>query len=373
MGFLDSLSQGLRGAGAIFDEGVYKTQRVEEAQIRNLDERRKDLMAQTLIRAGESGAAPPEVVKAGLERLGYKGLEVGPDAQTQQRQDEIKRRDAISRSLGGLTPEDRQDPVKVAGVFLENGDHATGARYIDLAEQRNARKEQALMALTQRASEMEQRAQDRAADRASREQAQRDALALRAQIAQGQQMLQRDSLALRATIAQGNQDIRREMGGGGKPPTGYRFKPDGSLEAIPGGPGDVKAQKLPAELQRMTIGLNALEAGLTAYEDLLKDFNPRSVDQLDMTKRAKIDSLVADLRMQAKEAQALGALTGPDGAILDKALAEPTGRKGVLYGGAGLREQIKETREAIKRRREGMASLNKPPAATDGWSIKEKK
>lgn len=28
---------------------------------------------------------------------------------------------------------------------------------------------------------------------------------------------------------------------GGKPPPGYRFKPDGSLEAIPGGPADIKA------------------------------------------------------------------------------------------------------------------------------------
>jgi hypothetical protein len=33
---------------------------------------------------------------------------------------------------------------------------------------------------------------------------------------------------------------------GGKPPPGYRWKPDGSMEAIPGGPADVKASAAPA-------------------------------------------------------------------------------------------------------------------------------
>lgn len=35
----------------------------------------------------------------------------------------------------------------------------------------------------------------------------------------------------------------------GKPPTGYRFKQDGSLEAIPGGPADIKAGELGAKAE----------------------------------------------------------------------------------------------------------------------------
>lgn len=37
--------------------------------------------------------------------------------------------------------------------------------------------------------------------------------------------------------------------GGAKAPTGYRFKPDGSLEAIPGGPADIKAGELGAKAE----------------------------------------------------------------------------------------------------------------------------
>lgn len=42
----------------------------------------------------------------------------------------------------------------------------------------------------------------------------------------------------------------REAGGAGKPPTGYRFKEDGTLEAIPGGPADIKAGELGAKREK---------------------------------------------------------------------------------------------------------------------------
>lgn len=50
----------------------------------------------------------------------------------------------------------------------------------------------------------------------------------------------RDRAAAEASRAQAEK-ARREPAEGGKPPPGYRFKPDGSLEAIPGGPADAKA------------------------------------------------------------------------------------------------------------------------------------
>ena len=45
--------------------------------------------------------------------------------------------------------------------------------------------------------------------------------------------------------------IQREQGAAGKVPTGYRAKPDGTLEFIPGGPADpaTKADKFPTEVQ----------------------------------------------------------------------------------------------------------------------------
>jgi hypothetical protein len=150
-------------------------------------------------------------------------------------------------------------------------------------------------------------------------------------------------------------------------PSGYRWTADGGLEPITGGPADPKAKaktgnKLPAELQRMAIAMDALETGLTAYEQALKGFNPRSIDQANPEKRAAIESLVADLRMQAKEAQALGALTGPDMAILDQSLTSPGSVKGAYYGKGGLTEQVAQTRAAIKRRRDALHKQAMPGA-----------
>jgi hypothetical protein len=150
-------------------------------------------------------------------------------------------------------------------------------------------------------------------------------------------------------------------------PTGYRWTADGGLEPITGGPADPKAKaktgnKLPAELQRMAIAMDALETGLTAYEEQLKGFDPRSIDQANPAKRAAIESLVADLRMQAKEAQALGALTGPDMAILDQSLTSPASLKGAAYGTGGLKEQVAQTRAAIKRRRDALNKQATPGA-----------
>jgi hypothetical protein len=48
--------------------------------------------------------------------------------------------------------------------------------------------------------------------------------------------------------------IQRDQAGAGKAPAGYRFKPDGSLEAIPGGPADIKAGELGAKADARAKG-----------------------------------------------------------------------------------------------------------------------
>jgi hypothetical protein len=141
-------------------------------------------------------------------------------------------------------------------------------------------------------------------------------------------------------------------------PTGYRWKGNGDLEPIPGGPGDksAAAQKTPAEVQRMNVALRALDQGLVEYETILKNFNPRDpTAQLDAPTRARVESLLADLQMQFKEAQALGALTGPDLEILGKALASPTSLRGALYGRDGLSAQLGEVRKGLDRRKQAIA------------------
>lgn len=57
---------------------------------------------------------------------------------------------------------------------------------------------------------------------------------------------------------------RAAAGGGTKAPSGYRYTPDGSLEAIPGGPADLKAQ---AENQRKAEGGVDLDVALSTLRD----------------------------------------------------------------------------------------------------------
>lgn len=224
MGLLDSLAQGLRSAGGILSEDVYKRQGEEEKVAQSLQQQQKNLMAQQVIKGAESGAIPPEVAKQALSRL-FPGMEVpvGPDAQTQQRQDEIGRRQKIADGFKALAPEDRSNPLRIAQVFMENGDHERGAKYLDAAETRQARQETLIANLEQRRADLEMRSQDRALDREQRAEMARQANELRATIAQGQQAIARDGLEIRrmmagqsAEIARGNQELRRlqiEQGG----------------------------------------------------------------------------------------------------------------------------------------------------------------
>lgn len=91
-------------------------------------------------------------------------------------------------------------------------------------------KEEQAAAREQRIQELNMRLEDQ---RLNREQQ----IALRRELAGQQAAYQRESLNLRRdTLAQGN-----------KPPAGYRYTPEGNLEAIKGGPADIKAGELGAK------------------------------------------------------------------------------------------------------------------------------
>ena len=114
-GLLESLSMGLRSAGGIMDEGVYKGQRQEELVMQQLQEKRKDFMAQQVIDAMKSGSMPTNVGTQTLEQLGFKGLPVGPSLEAQKvqlaaRKEEVKQsylaRPEVQQLIesGNLTP-----------------------------------------------------------------------------------------------------------------------------------------------------------------------------------------------------------------------------------------------------------------------------
>lgn len=55
-----------------------------------------------------------------------------------------------------------------------------------------------------------------------------------------------------------------ELVAGARPPAGYRFTPDGNLEAIPGGPADLKTQ---ADAQRRADGATDVDVALATLRD----------------------------------------------------------------------------------------------------------
>jgi hypothetical protein len=145
--------------------------------------------------------------------------------------------------------------------------------------------------------------------------------------------LQRELASLRASTAGG--------AGAGKPPPGYRFTPEGNLQAIPGGPAD---QKLAGQLNADTMGLqgatsnfdrlaqaaNALKnspglEGITGLRGKLPNMpgsdaaNARA--QLDTLKSQIAFGVLQDMRNQSKTGGALGAVSEKELMLLQNNLA----------------------------------------------------
>lgn len=111
-------------------------------------------------------------------------------------------------------------------------------------------------------------------------------------------------------------------------------------------PMSTKAQ----DVQR---GLQNLESGISAYQQLLQSYDPASKDALTDEKRASIGSAFTDLQMRMKEAYELGAITGPDMQVLQSAITDPTSAWGMARGAVGGRKpfeaQIKQQQAALGR------------------------
>ena len=84
----------------------------------------------------------------------------------------------------------------------------------------------------------------------------------------------RTSAAERAALMRDSNDIKRMLAqqnsnGQNKLPMGYRYKPDGTLEPIPGGPADIKAQAMEQNKAAGAAGIDSSIAGLRdAYNRL---------------------------------------------------------------------------------------------------------
>ena len=115
--------------------------------------------------------------------------------------------------------------------------------------------------------------------------------------------------------------------------------------------------KVPAEIQRMNAAADTMSALLGDYEKWLKANNPRDPTvQMNPAGRASQQSLMKNIQLQFKELQALGALAGPDLALMEAALTDPFTFKGAYYGKDGLMGQINQAKRLIDVRRQAIAA-----------------
>ena len=139
-----------------------------------------------------------------------------------------------------------------------------------------------------------------------------------------------------ARAKDGNTLKAAEIQAGGKPPPGYRWNPDGSLTAIPGGPGD----KLPESQQKQVVGVQNLSNAIQEYRQALKSFG--TLDALNPDQRAMMGTKYNNMMLQAKEAYNLGVLNGPDFDILQSVVTDPRSLKGVITSNKALDTQASE-------------------------------
>jgi hypothetical protein len=253
---------------------------------------------------------------------------------------------------------------------------------------------QQAMTAPQRQAEMEQRAADRMQELQLR------SIDARATAA--------ERVAAQKEIAQMQIDARKDMAHlaaslrpAPAPHTSIAYSPDGkgylvdmrtgaqtpleSIGKVPGAGG--AGAKLPTQAQKLQSSLQNLESGLNAYETLLKEYNPQTVDALTPEKRAALSSAFGDLRMQLKGAYELGAITGPDMQVLEGVLTDPTGplgmAKGAIRGNKTFDAQITQTRAALERQKRnfeqqyhvelpapaGTATAPMPGATSSGFKV----
>ena len=139
-----------------------------------------------------------------------------------------------------------------------------------------------------------------------------------------------------ARAREGNTLKAAEIQAGGKPPPGYRWTGDGTLEAIPGGPGD----KLPESQQKQVVGTQNLSNAIREYRESLRSFG--MLDALNPDQRAMMGTKYNNMMLQAKEAYNLGVLNGPDFDILQSVVTDPRSLKGAITSNKALDTQASE-------------------------------
>ena len=257
-------------------------------------------------------------------------------------------------------------------------------RQEDRADTQRFRAQEAQAAREARMSELQMRMQDARATAADR-------AAMQRELAQMQIDARRD-------IASMNAGLRRDLAGqnqGGKAPPGYRFKPDGSMEAIPGGPADTKQQGAfnadtnalqgaTSNFDRLATAVNQLKAspglkGITGIRGAIPNVpGTAAADaqaQLETLKSQVAFGVLQDMRNQSKTGGALGAVSEKELMLLQnnlQALDKAQSYEQMVKSLEGILKYTEEAKDRLRgaynMRHSGKAPA-KAPGASGGWGI----
>src|SRR3990167_5221092 len=268
-GFLENLSLGLRGAGGILDPGVFQQQNQEQSMMAQVAERRRDMIAQQIIKAAESGAMETEVAQQKLAQLGYGGMSVGPTEETKAKKVALENNVLFRRAA----IEARGDEDKLADAAMTYGKPEIAERIYRSKQDRAAALERHRDSLDMRLQAIDIQSSDRNASLEQRDQASRRADETKRAIA-----------SVEAQIAMLRLDRRGE--GGSKEPkaiydstssTGFIWDAPGreSLHGKPAPPpaGFTRLQNFQGTVEAQ---MGAALENITKLEKLVTD-NPRSV------------------------------------------------------------------------------------------------
>jgi hypothetical protein len=127
--------------------------------------------------------------------------------------------------------------------------------------------------------------------------------------------------------------------------TGLVFNPRAGTVSQPtdprGNPVDVSNFRKPSEGEnKQIIGVQNTRNAITEFRAELNNFS--RLDSLKPKDRARIETKYRNMLMQAKEAYNLGVLNGPDLAILEQIIYNPTTVKGMVIGKEGIDAQAAE-------------------------------
>jgi hypothetical protein len=151
--------------------------------------------------------------------------------------------------------------------------------------------------------------------------------------------------------------LQREQG---KVPSGYRALPNGTLEAIPGGPAD----KLGESQMKQLNGVNNLRDAIGRYQQQLDEFG--TLGLVSPSARAKMGTLYNNMMLFAKEAYNLGVLNGPDYQIMTDMLTDPRSMKGLIISRDDMKSQTNLLDSVMQKVGENVSQRRPVPGGASG-------